>query len=148
MSDHYPGHSDSIEAFLKVDEDTVLTGSSDGIVRVVWLHPNKLLGLIGDHEDFHVEILKFPRDKRIIGSTSHPNKLDDVEVDTGDKNEEKNVSRVTVYTEMQELDSDSDSDDSDMGTQPEVTEYLLRPTKSYFPTCSRLSSELIPNYLY
>ncbi|KAI9919062.1 hypothetical protein PsorP6_011570 [Peronosclerospora sorghi] len=148
MSDRYPGHSDSIEALLKVDEDKVLTGSIDGIVRYGWQFFIAKSGRC-DHEDLHVEILNFSRDKRIIGSTSHTKKLDDdVEVDTGDKNEEKGVSSVTVYTEMQELDTDSDSDDSDMGTQPEVTEYLLRLTKSYFPTCSRLSSELIPNYLY
>ena len=33
MSDRFPGHPESVEAILKVDEDTVLTGSSDGIVR-------------------------------------------------------------------------------------------------------------------
>lgn len=33
MSDRFPGHPESVEALLKVDEDTVLTGSSDGIVR-------------------------------------------------------------------------------------------------------------------
>ena len=35
MSDRFPGHPDSVEALLKIDEDTVLTGSSDGIVRYV-----------------------------------------------------------------------------------------------------------------
>lgn len=35
MSDRFPGHPDSVEALLKVDEDTVLTGSSDGIIRYV-----------------------------------------------------------------------------------------------------------------
>lgn len=33
MSDRFPGHPDSVEAVLKVDEDTILTGSSDGIIR-------------------------------------------------------------------------------------------------------------------
>ncbi|KAI9922514.1 hypothetical protein PsorP6_000420 [Peronosclerospora sorghi] len=95
--------------------------------RVMQLHPNKVLGIIGDQEDFTVEILRFSHDKRIIGSTSHTNKVhfwdvgylfeldDDVEVDTGEKNEEKGASSMTVDTEMQEADSDSDSDDSDMG---------------------------------
>ena len=33
---------------LKVDESTVLTGSSDGLIRVVSLMPNRLLGVVGD----------------------------------------------------------------------------------------------------
>ncbi len=33
MSDRFPGHPDSVEAILKIDEDTVLTGSSDGLIR-------------------------------------------------------------------------------------------------------------------
>ncbi|RLN96627.1 hypothetical protein BBJ28_00017124 [Nothophytophthora sp. Chile5] len=130
MSDRFPGHPDSVEAILKVDEDTILTGSSDGIVRyeVVQLHPNKLLGLIGDHEDFPVETLKFSHDKKIIGSVSHTNKVhfwdvgylfeeDDGEDEgVADENEEKAPASgmdMTGDTEMQDADSDSDSDDSD-----------------------------------
>ncbi|RLN46652.1 hypothetical protein BBJ28_00009280, partial [Nothophytophthora sp. Chile5] len=128
MSDRFPGHPDSVEAILKVDEDTILTGSSDGIVRVVQLHPNKLLGLIGDHEDFPVETLKFSHDKKIIGSVSHTNKVhfwdvgylfeedDGEDEDVADENEEKAPASgmdMTGDTEMQDADSDSDSDDSD-----------------------------------
>lgn len=75
MSDRFPGHPHSIDTMLKVDEDTICTGSSDGIIRIVQLHPNKLLGVIGDHEDFPIEVMKFSHDKRIIGSASHTNKL-------------------------------------------------------------------------
>ena len=32
-TDRFPGHPQSIDAMLFVDEDTVCTGSSDGIVR-------------------------------------------------------------------------------------------------------------------
>jgi hypothetical protein len=31
------------------------TGSSDGLVRVVQLHPNKLVGVVGEHQDFPIE---------------------------------------------------------------------------------------------
>ncbi|KAI9918444.1 hypothetical protein PsorP6_011507 [Peronosclerospora sorghi] len=144
MSDRFPGHPDSVEALLKVDEDTVLTGSSDGIVRVVQLHPNKLLGLIGDHEDFPVEVLKFSHDKRIIGSTSHTNKVhfwdvgylfdldDDVDVDTSDKKEETGASSMTVDTEMQEAESDSDSEDSDMGNAARGRRVFATASEKFF----------------
>lgn len=38
-----------MDALLKYDEDTVLTGSSDGLIRVVSLQPNKMLGVLGEH---------------------------------------------------------------------------------------------------
>lgn len=89
--------------------------------------PNKLLGLIGDHEDFPVENLKFSHDKKIIGSVSHTNKVhfwdvgylfdedDGEDEDVADENEEKAPAGLSMDTEMQDADSDSDSDDSDMG---------------------------------
>ena len=56
---------------MKLDESTVLTGSSDGLIRVVALQPNKVLGVIGDHEDFPVEGMRSNRDSRILGSFAH-----------------------------------------------------------------------------
>lgn len=134
MSDRFPGHPDSVETVLKVDEDTVLTGSSDGIIRVVQVHPNKLLGLIGDHEDFPVEVLKFSHDKKLVGSVSHTNKVhfwdvgylfdeddgedDDEEIADADELEMKPAAAAGGEdAEMQDadsddsVDSDSDSDD-------------------------------------
>ena len=69
--DRFPGHPQSIDAILKIDEDTVITGSSDGLLRVVQILPDKLLGVVGDHEGFPVEELRFERDRRVIGSVSH-----------------------------------------------------------------------------
>ena len=34
-SDRFPGHPESIDAIVAVDADTILTGSSDGLLRVV-----------------------------------------------------------------------------------------------------------------
>lgn len=38
-----------------MDESTVVTGSSDGLVRVLSIQPNRVLGVLGDHDDFPVE---------------------------------------------------------------------------------------------
>ncbi|CAN0092254.1 unnamed protein product, partial [Hapterophycus canaliculatus] len=57
-SSRFRGHPHSVDALLTLDEDTVLTGSSDGIIRVVSIQPDKFLGLLGDHEDFPVESIK------------------------------------------------------------------------------------------
>lgn len=91
--------------------------------RVVQIHPNKLLGLIGDHEDFPVEVLKFSHDKRLIGSVSHTNKvhfwdigyLYDDDDDEDDDEEEKAEAVVTGDGHESDADmQDADSDDSDM----------------------------------
>ena len=70
-SDRFPGHPQSIDALLKIDEDTIITGSSDGLLRVVQILPDKLLGVVGDHNGFPVEELQFERNRRLIGSVSH-----------------------------------------------------------------------------
>jgi WD repeat-containing protein 55 len=94
------------------------------------VHPNKLLGLIGEHEDFPVETLKLSHDKKIIGSVSHTNKVhfwdvgylfedDDDEEDDGEEEKATIADEGTGMDhdeEMEDVDSsDSDNDDdSDM----------------------------------
>lgn len=73
MSDRITGHPKSVDALLKIDEDTILTGSIDGVLRLVQIHPNKFLGVLGDHNGYPIEELKFSHDKRLIGSLSHDN---------------------------------------------------------------------------
>jgi len=71
VDDRFPGHANSVEALLKVDEDTVLSASGDGLIRVVQLQPHKLLGVVGEHGDFPVEVLAYNHDHSILASSSH-----------------------------------------------------------------------------
>ncbi|KAL1916058.1 uncharacterized protein VTP21DRAFT_6062 [Calcarisporiella thermophila] len=71
VSDRFLGHPNSIDAICRVDEDTIVTGSSDGIIRVIGILPNKFHGIIGEHEDFPVEQIKMSWDKRYLASCSH-----------------------------------------------------------------------------
>ncbi|KAL3788226.1 hypothetical protein HJC23_004693 [Cyclotella cryptica] len=71
ITDRFPGHPQSVDAILKIDEDTVLTGSSDGLVRAVQLLPNALLGVLGSHEGFPVEALQWSAGRKMVGSLSH-----------------------------------------------------------------------------
>ena len=61
----------AIDAILKVDEGTVITGSSDGMLRICSVLPNKLLGIAGDHGEFPIERMQFSRDQRLVASISH-----------------------------------------------------------------------------
>ena len=40
----FPGHPESVDTMLKVDESTVITGSSDGMLRVSQIQPDKVRG--------------------------------------------------------------------------------------------------------
>ncbi|PWN36570.1 WD40 repeat-like protein, partial [Meira miltonrushii] len=53
--DRIPGHPASVDTMCTLDDDTILTGSSDGLVRVVQILPHKLLGIVADHGGMPVE---------------------------------------------------------------------------------------------
>ncbi|KAF7292875.1 Protein monoubiquitination-related protein [Mycena indigotica] len=67
--DRVPGHPSSIDALCSLPpafiasssspgmENTVLTGSSDGLVRAVQVLPTKLVGVVADHGELPVERL-------------------------------------------------------------------------------------------
>eukprot|EP00941_MAST-03F_sp_MAST-3F-sp1_P006175 g6175.t1 len=97
-SDGFPGHPESVDSIVKIDENTLATGSSDGIIRRVELQPNRLRGVIGAHDDFPIEELCFSADKTILASCSHDNEV-----------------RFWAVNEDEDEDSDEeeDSDDDD-----------------------------------
>lgn len=71
LTDRFPGHPSSLDTMLKVSESTLLTGSSDGLIRYISIHPDKLLGVIGSHDGFPVEKLQFCSNRKYVGSLSH-----------------------------------------------------------------------------
>ena len=93
ISDKIPGHPNSVDTMVVVDNDTICTGSSDGLIRVVSIFPNKMLGIVGEHQDFPIEKIKLSRDKKYLASCSHDQtvKFWDVgylyEIDKSDENE-------------------------------------------------------------
>lgn len=135
ISDRFPGHPQSIDALLKIDEDTVLTGSSDGLVRAVQLLPNALLGVLGSHEGFPVEGLGWSAGRKMVGSLSHDEFIrlwdgsfleddgeDEESEDEKMMEDEENAKRKgdakdedeDEWEDMDEdMDDDDDSDDTD-----------------------------------
>ncbi|XP_033741992.1 WD repeat-containing protein 55-like [Pecten maximus] len=71
ISDRFPGHPLSVDCMVAVTDNIICTGSSDGIVRAVNILPNRLLGVVGDHDDFPVENLSLSRDGNLLASCSH-----------------------------------------------------------------------------
>ena len=112
ISDRFPGHPQSIDALLKIDEDTVLTGSSDGLVRAVQLLPNALLGVLGGHDGFPVEGLGWSAGRKMVGSISH----------------DENI-RLWDASLLNEDDGDDDGDDDEDEDEEEMKE-VKAETKS------------------
>jgi WD40 repeat protein len=54
-SDRFIGHQGSVDCMLKLDEYQMLTGGSDGAIRLVSVLPNKILGVIGETGALPVE---------------------------------------------------------------------------------------------
>mmetsp|Transcript_5280 Transcript_5280/g.10832 ORF Transcript_5280/g.10832 Transcript_5280/m.10832 type:complete len:372 (-) Transcript_5280:2573-3688(-) len=73
VSDRFPGHPKSVECVVKVDEDTILTGSSDGLIRLVQILPNTFGGVVAEHGALPVERMSLDAKHKILASCSHDN---------------------------------------------------------------------------
>ncbi|WFD29236.1 hypothetical protein MSPP1_000243 [Malassezia sp. CBS 17886] len=117
--DRFPGHPSSVDAICTLDDDTVLTGSSDGLIRVVQLFPHKLLGIIGDHRGMPIECMA--RKGNVVASLAHGNecKLTDLAPLFAEADEPEIEDMVVADAEIAQVqvaatatavgDSDSDS---------------------------------------
>ncbi|KAG6380150.1 WD40-repeat-containing domain protein [Boletus reticuloceps] len=81
--DRVPGHPQSVDALCALPSSypsahsTILTGSSDGLLRAVQLFPTKLLGVVADHGSFPIERIVIDQngEGRWIGSAGHEDTL-------------------------------------------------------------------------
>jgi hypothetical protein len=75
----FSSHPSSIDALCALpssypsSHSTILTGSSDGLLRAVQLLPTKLIGVIADHGSFPIERIAVDRggEGRWVGSAGH-----------------------------------------------------------------------------
>jgi len=74
-SDRFPGHPESVDAVVRWDDGTLLTGSSDGVVRAVSILPNKFVGVVGEHMDCPIERMALSGDGRLLATVSHDTQL-------------------------------------------------------------------------
>ncbi|CDW71936.1 wd repeat-containing protein 55 [Stylonychia lemnae] len=78
-NDRIVGHPNSIDTMITYDEDTIITGSEDGLIRAVSVLPNKIIAILSDPTDqdedvFHIQRVALSHDKMFLASCS----LDDI----------------------------------------------------------------------
>eukprot|EP00736_Rhodelphis_marinus_P003552 Rmarinus@m.7202 len=68
--DRFVGHPVSVDAITKISEHMIVTGASDGMLRVVTIHPNDLLCVLGEHEDAVVQCLATSSNESLLVSSA------------------------------------------------------------------------------
>jgi WD repeat-containing protein 55 len=107
---HCISHPHSIDALCSLpssypsSHSTILTGSSDGLLRAVQLLPTKLIGVIADHGDFPIEriAVDLGGEGRWVGSAGH-----------------EEVLRLTDLKEVFEDESEKDVEDQESDEEEE-----------------------------
>ncbi|KDD72513.1 hypothetical protein H632_c3248p0, partial [Helicosporidium sp. ATCC 50920] len=64
----YPGHPDAVESLIRLDDEALITGCSDGLIRVVSVVPNRMIGVLGSHKGGGVVKLALSEDARWLAS--------------------------------------------------------------------------------
>lgn len=146
--DRIPGHPHSIDALCNIPShypnahSTILTGSSDGLLRAVQLLPTKLLGVIVDHGEFpiervvvdragegrwvasagHEEILKLTDLKEVFEDDGSEEEQDDDEDEDGSENENEAVGGEVEETVGQEVEESKEGGVEDADEAASVVE--------------------------
>jgi len=136
--DRVPGHPQSIDALCTLpssypsSHSTILTGSSDGLLRAVQLFPTKLVGVVADHGSFPIEriAVDLGGEGRWVGSAGHDDNLkmtdlravfEDEESDDEAAEDPENVQSTPASDiDRQEPDGADDESPRRVGTPPAV----------------------------
>lgn len=115
----FRSHPHSIDALCNLpssypsSHSTILTGSSDGLLRAVQLFPTKLLGVVADHGEFPIERIAVDMggEGHWVGSVGHDEVLRLTDL--------REVLEDEADGEELEVEDESDSDsDSEQGVKP------------------------------
>lgn len=77
-NDRIIGHPGAIDTMVKYDEDIIITGCEDGLIRAVSVLPNKIMAILGDtldagEEIFHIQKVALSHDKKLMASCTLDN---------------------------------------------------------------------------
>jgi len=125
-ADRLLGHPNSIDAMIKIDENTVITGSEDGFLRAVGIGPNQILSLLGQHnesEDIQpITRIAQARQSHILATCSHDSAIKFHNIDKFlNKRKTMTVTEEEIEMEGSE-DEENEEDMEDMDDEEEEVE--------------------------
>uniref|UniRef100_A0A0E0EFK9 Uncharacterized protein n=1 Tax=Oryza meridionalis TaxID=40149 RepID=A0A0E0EFK9_9ORYZ len=97
-SDRFLGHAQSVDTMLKLDEETLISGASDGVIRLVGILPNRIIQPLAEHSEYPIEALdllnrqQLVQDDKLGEQDSDDSDDDGMDVDM-DPNSSKGVQR-------------------------------------------------------
>ncbi|KAF3787629.1 WD repeat-containing protein, partial [Nymphaea thermarum] len=108
-SDRFLGHPNSVQTLLKLDEDTLISGCEDGVIRLLGVLPNRIIQPIAEHSDFAIEGLAFSHDRKFLGSISHDQmlKLWDLPCLLENWQKDPSTSRTSADSDDMEVDTET-----------------------------------------
>lgn len=124
--DRIPGHPHSIDTLCNIPshypnaQSTILTGSSDGLLRAVQILPTKLVGVVADHGEFPIERIAVDRggEGRWVASAGHEEvlKLTDLkdvfEDEGGDEDEDEDEDEQKDVGEDEDKNNEAEGQDN------------------------------------
>lgn len=119
--DRIPGHPQSIDALLPLDDTTVLTGSSDGLVRVVQILPHKFLGVVADH-GMGLPVERMKRREGVLVSCGHGNEVKVTDIGS------------LLDDDSDDEDEDDEGDDAGMAGEIDAEQLALKMSGSLAPS--------------
>lgn len=127
-SDRFLGHTQAVDTMLKLDEETLISGSSDGVIRLVGILPNKIIQPLAEHSEYPIEALAFSNDRKYLGSISHDKILklwDMEELLSGPQLHDNELAEANVadhHDEVAAANGDgSDDDEMDVDVEPSAS---------------------------
>eukprot|EP00049_Salpingoeca_infusionum_P002255 m.55215 g.55215 ORF g.55215 m.55215 type:complete len:376 (+) comp11471_c1_seq1:251-1378(+) len=121
-TDRLLGHPQSVDAMVKVDENTLVTGSSDGILRVTTILPNKIKGVLGEHHAYPVERIHASKHDPLLASCSHDKRVKFWAIEAVESVVESGGDLGAGFVERAEQLADDDDDDDDDDDQEDEEE--------------------------
>jgi len=138
VSDRVLGHPESVDCLLAHGEDAVITGSGDGLIRLVGVHPNQVVGVIGEHaNESGIEAMALDTKGALLASCAHDQTIrlwDLAYLDAADDAEEEDeeegsAPQSAAAKPAGKVDDDDDSDDDDDDSDDSDAAGKPRPAK-------------------
>jgi WD40 repeat protein len=145
-ADRIVGHPNAIDAMVKIDENTVITGSEDGYLRGVSIGPNKILSLLTPHSEGEeiepITRISKSRDSNIIATISHDcaikfhniyqflDKRRNTPIDPAEEIEEMEMNQEDE-NDFEDMEGDMEEDDDD--DDDENMMQIIKPKEPKLP---------------